>query len=69
MVRWINQQNWRYEKQHIQRCLMTEKEQKELEKLVKENSYNEELIDIYLREVLDQNKEYGWDQILDQTFN
>ena len=38
---------------------MTEKEQKELEKLVKENSYNDELIDIYLREVLDQNKEYG----------
>ena len=37
---------------------MTEKEQKELEKFVKENSYNEELKSIYLREVLDQNKEY-----------
>ena len=38
---------------------MTEKEQKELEKLVKQNSYHDELIDIYLREVLDQDKEYG----------
>ena len=37
---------------------MTEKELKELEKFVKENSYNEELKSIYLREVLDQNKEY-----------
>ena len=37
---------------------MTEKEKNALEKLVKENGYNEELIDIYLREVLDQNKEY-----------
>ena len=37
---------------------MTEKELKELEKLIKENSYNEELKDIFLREVLDQNKEY-----------
>ena len=47
---------------------MSEKELKELEKFVKENGYNEELKDIYLREVLDQNKEYEWDQILDQTF-
>ena len=38
---------------------MTEKEQKEFEKFVKENGYNDELKDIYLREVLDQNKEYG----------
>jgi len=37
---------------------MSEKELKELEKFIKENSYNEELKDIYLREVLDQNKEY-----------
>ena len=37
---------------------MSEKELKELEKFVKENGYNEELKDIYLREVLDQNKEY-----------
>jgi len=37
---------------------MTELELKELEKLIKENSYNEELKDIFLREVLDQNKEY-----------
>ena len=37
---------------------MTEKELKELEKLVKENGYNNELKDIYLREVIDRNKEY-----------
>ena len=47
---------------------MSEKELKELEKFIKENYYNEELKDIYLREFLDQNKEYEWDQILDQTF-
>ena len=38
---------------------MTEKEQKELEKLAEENSYNDELKDIYLREILDENKKYG----------
>ena len=37
---------------------MTEKDLKELEKFAKENFYNDELRDIYLREVLDQNKEY-----------
>ena len=37
---------------------MTEKELKELEKFVKENVYNDELQDIYLREVIDRNKEY-----------
>ena len=37
---------------------MTEKELKELEKLVKENGYDDELKDIYLREVIDINKEY-----------
>ena len=37
---------------------MSEKELKELEKFINENGYNEELRDIYLREVLDQNKEY-----------
>ena len=37
---------------------MTAKELNELEKFVKENGFNEELKDIYLREVLDQNKEY-----------
>ena len=37
---------------------MTEKELKELEKLVKENGYNDELKDMYLREVIDRNKEY-----------
>ena len=37
---------------------MTEKDLKELEKFAKENGYNDELIDLYLREVIDQNKEY-----------
>ena len=37
---------------------MKEKELKELEKLCKENGYNDELKDIYLREVIDRNKEY-----------
>ena len=37
---------------------MTEKELKELEKFVKENGNNDELKDIYLREVIDRNKEY-----------
>ena len=69
MVRWINQPNWRHEKQYIQTCLMTEKEFKELEKFAKENGYNDELKDIYLREVFDRNKEYEWEQIFDQTFD
>ena len=37
---------------------MTETELIELEKFVKENGYNDELKDIYLREVIDRNKEY-----------
>ena len=37
---------------------MTEKKLKELEKFREENGYNDELKDIYLREVLDRNKEY-----------
>ena len=37
---------------------MSEKELKELEKFIKENWYNEELKDIYLREFIDRNKEY-----------
>jgi len=37
---------------------MTEKELKELEKFAKEIGYNDELTDIYLREVIDINKEY-----------
>ena len=69
MVRWINQPNWRYEKQYLQICLKTEKEFKELEKFEKENGYNDELKDIYLREVIDRNKEYEWDQIFDQIFD
>ena len=48
---------------------MTEKELKELEKLANENGYNDELKDIYLREVIDRNKEYEWYQIFGQTFD
>ena len=45
------------------------KELKELEKFVKENGYNNKLKDIYLREVIDRNKEYEWYQIFDQIFD
>ena len=69
MVRWINQPNWKYEKQYIQIYLMTEEELKKLEKFANENGYNDELKDIYLREVIDRNKEYEWDLIFDQTFD
>ena len=37
---------------------MTEQKLKELEKFAEENGYNDELKDIYLREVIDRNKEY-----------
>ena len=37
---------------------MKDKELDELKKFVKENGYNEEPTDIYLREVIDRNKEY-----------
>ncbi len=37
---------------------MTEKELKELEKFAKENGHNDELKDIYLREIIYRNKEY-----------
>jgi len=37
---------------------MKEKDLKELEKYAKENGYNDELKDLYLREVIDHNKEY-----------
>ena len=37
---------------------MKEIELKELEKFAKENGYNYELNDIYLREIIDINKEY-----------
>ena len=37
---------------------MTEKELKELEKFANKNGYNDELKDIYLREIIDRNKEY-----------
>ena len=36
---------------------MTEKDLKELEKFAKEIGYNDELKDIYLRKVIDRNKE------------
>ena len=37
---------------------MTEKQLVELEKFAKDKGYNNELKDIYLREVLDRNKKY-----------
>ena len=37
---------------------MIEKELKELEKFATENGYNDEQKDLYLREVIDQNKVY-----------
>ena len=37
---------------------MKEKELKKLEKFAKENGYNDEQKDIYLREIIDRNKEY-----------
>ena len=37
---------------------MSEKEIKEIYKFVEEYGYNNELKNIYLREILDQNKEY-----------
>ena len=37
---------------------MSEKELRELEKFIEENGYNDELKDIYFREVIDRNKEY-----------
>ena len=49
--------------------LLNGREFKELEKFAKENGYNDELKDIYLREVIDRNKEYEWDQIFDQIFD
>ena len=69
MVRWINQKNWRYEKQHIQRCIMTYQKLKELEKFEKENGYNYQLKNLYLRGFLVQNKVYEWDKFFDQTFD
>ena len=44
---------------------MIEKEKKELEKLVKKNGYNEELQDIFMREVLDNDKEFDNDFEID----
>ena len=48
---------------------MTEKELIELEKFAIENGYNDELKDIYLREVIDREKDKEWDLIFDQTFD
>ena len=48
---------------------MTEKELKELEKFAKENLYNDNLKDLYLREVIDRNKGFELDQIFYQIFD
>ena len=44
---------------------MTEKEKKDLEILIKDNGYNEELQDKYMREVLDDDKEFDEDFDID----
>ena len=44
---------------------MTEKEKKEVEKLVKKNGYNAELQDTYMREVLDEDKVFDDDFDID----
>ena len=48
---------------------MAGKQLKQLDKFIKKNTYNDELKDIYLREILDQYKIYEWDQIFDQIFD
>ena len=40
-----------------------------IREICKGNGYNDELKDIYLRELIDRNKEYEWDLIFDQTFD
>jgi len=40
-----------------------------IRKICKRKLINDELKDIYLREVIDINKEYEWDQIFDQIFD
>ena len=37
---------------------MTEEDKKEIENLVKQNGYNDELQDTYMREVLDADKKF-----------
>ena len=41
------------------------KREEKLEKLIKENYYNEELQDTYMREVLDEDKEFDEDFDID----
>ena len=48
---------------------MTELDLKKLEKFANENGYNYDLKDIYLREIIDRDKEYEWNLIFDQTFD
>ena len=45
---------------------MNEEEKKKLEKFVKKNGYNNELKDLYLREFLDQDKEYEWVKVFEK---
>ena len=44
---------------------MKETEKKKLEKLIKENGYNDELQDTYMREILDEDKEFDDDFDID----
>ena len=47
---------------------MNEEEKKKLEKFVKKNGYNNELKDLYLREFLDQDKEYEWVKVFEKLW-
>ena len=51
------------------KLLSDRKRVNKIREIIKENGYNEELKDIYLREILDQNKIYEWDQIFEQTLD
>ena len=44
---------------------MTKKKKEEFEKLIKEYGYNEELQDTYMREVMDEDKEFDEDFDID----
>ena len=48
---------------------MTEKDKKELEKIVNKICYNNYFKNIYLIGILYQDKDYLWDQISDQTLH
>lgn len=48
---------------------MTEEDKKEIENLVKQNGYNDELQDTYMREVLDEDKKFDDEFDIDWKVN